>query len=97
VTHHKQASLEGPNPGPEPPVRPSTGTGGLGPPSYSAGGIWGDQPSIWAQVTQSLPCVPAPTQVGGGVLTVAHALQEVFEGLSQLSWLQEGGRGTGFD
>lgn len=25
---------------------------------------------------------------GGGVLTVAHALQEVFEGLSQLPWLQ---------
>lgn len=26
--------------------------------------------------------------VGGDVLTIAHALQEVFEGLSQLPWLQ---------
>ena len=29
---------------------------------------------------------------GGGVLTVAHALQEVLEGLSQLPWLQSDGQ-----
>ena len=26
---------------------------------------------------------------GGGILTVAHALQEIFESLSQLPWLQD--------
>lgn len=31
-------------------------------------------------------------RVGGGVLTIAHALQEVFEGLSQLPWLQSDGQ-----
>lgn len=34
---------------------------------------------------------------GGAVLTVAHALQEVFEGFSQLPGLQEGGTSTCFD
>lgn len=33
----------------------------------------------------------------GGVLTVTHALKEVFEGFSQLPRLQDGGTGTCFD
>lgn len=36
-------------------------------------------------------CASPLPGAGGGVLTVAHALQEVFEGLSQLPWLRSEG------
>lgn len=46
------------------------------------------------------PCCLSPgagVGWGGSVLTIAHALQEVLEGFSQLPRLWEGGTDTGFD
>lgn len=63
---------------------------------------WGGNPSLWGPGDKEYthPQTPWHTgnmflflpRVGGGVLTIAHALQEVFEGLSQLPWLQSDGQ-----